>query len=159
METTDTDFKEKDKIVNPILSDNIKNEENNNNPLENSEKLASKPYTNNLYSDEQNSDELNSSKSELSSSEAIQPTGNINEAPQTTDGTSELAQNTDNTNSTSSEPSTIEIEEANTTNCLALTIQKDHKLVAIKNVIFHSIKITWKAVASAIVLTIIKLFS
>ena len=140
METTDTDFKEKEKIVNPILSDNIKNEENNNNPLENSEKLASELYTNNLYSDEQNSDEPNSSESDASSSETAQITD-------------------DSTNPIPNEPSTIEIEEANTTNCLALTIQKDHKLVAIKNVIFHSIKITWKAVASAIVLTIIKLFS
>lgn len=59
----------------------------------------------------------------------------------------------------SNESVNIEIESANTTNCLALTIQKDHKLVAVKNVVIKSIRITWKVIVSTITLGIIKLFS
>lgn len=53
----------------------------------------------------------------------------------------------------------IQAEDANTTNCLALTIQKEHKLVAVKNVFIRSIRMTWKVAISAITLAIIKLFS
>lgn len=60
---------------------------------------------------------------------------------------------------TSSEPINIEIEEANTTNCLALTIQKDHKIVAVKNVVLKSLRMSWKVIISTITLGIIKLFS
>ena len=60
---------------------------------------------------------------------------------------------------TPSETIEIKSEDANTTNCLALTIQEDHKLVAIKNVFIRSIRMSWKVVVSAITLAIIKLFS
>lgn len=60
---------------------------------------------------------------------------------------------------TPSESTQIKTEDANTTNCLALTIQKDHKLVAMKNVFFRSIRMSWKVVVSAITLALIKLFS
>ena len=53
----------------------------------------------------------------------------------------------------------IKTEDANTTNCLALTIQEDHKLIAIKNVFLRSIRMSWKVVVSAITLALIKLFS
>ena len=36
----------------------------------------------------------------------------------------------------------IQTEDANTTNCLALTIQKEHKIVAIKNVFLRSIRMS-----------------
>ena len=58
-----------------------------------------------------------------------------------------------------SESVEIKTEDANTTNCLALTIQEDHKLVAFKNVVFRSIRMSWKVVVSAITLALLKLFS
>ena len=58
----------------------------------------------------------------------------------------------------SEETEVIKPEEANTSNCLALTIQKEHKLVAVKNVFLHSLKVSWKVVVSAITLHILKLF-
>ena len=60
---------------------------------------------------------------------------------------------------TPSESVDIKNEDANTTNCLALTIQEDHKLTAIKNVFFRSIRMSWKVVVSTITLALIKLFS
>ena len=53
----------------------------------------------------------------------------------------------------------IKTEDANTTNCLALTIQEDHKLIAIKNVFLRSIRMSWKVVVSTITLALIRLFS
>ena len=53
----------------------------------------------------------------------------------------------------------IQPENANTTNCLALTIQKEHKLVAVKNVFLRSVRMSWKVVVSTITLALIKLFS
>ena len=58
-----------------------------------------------------------------------------------------------------SESVDIKTEDANTTKCLALTIQEDHKLVAMKNVFFRSIRMSWKVVVSTITLALIKLFS
>lgn len=52
----------------------------------------------------------------------------------------------------------IELEDANKTNCLALTIKEEHKLVAVKNVFLHSLKVTWKVVVSTIALHILKIF-
>ena len=49
-------------------------------------------------------------------------------------------------------------ENINKTNCLALTIKEEHKLVAVKNVFLHSLKVTWKVIASAIALHILKIF-
>ena len=60
---------------------------------------------------------------------------------------------------TPSESVEIKTEDANTTNCLALTIQEDHKLIAIKNVFLRSIRMSWKVVVSAVTLALIKLFS
>lgn len=62
-------------------------------------------------------------------------------------------------NEPSSESVDIKTEDANTTNCLALTIQEDHKLVAFKNVFLRSIRMSWKVVVSTITLALIKLFS
>ena len=58
-----------------------------------------------------------------------------------------------------SESVEIKTEDANTTNCLALTIQEDHKLVAFKNVFLRSIRMSWKVVVSTITLALLKLFS
>ena len=52
----------------------------------------------------------------------------------------------------------IEDQTASTTNCLALTIREEHKLVAVKNVFLHSLKVTWKVIASTIALHILKIF-
>ena len=52
----------------------------------------------------------------------------------------------------------IDVEDSNTSNCLALTIKKEYKLVAIKNVFIHSLKVTWKVIVSTITLHILKLF-
>ena len=60
---------------------------------------------------------------------------------------------------TSSESVNLNIENSNTTNCLALTIQKDHKLVAVKNVFLRTIRMSWKVIVTTITLTLIKLFS
>ena len=62
-------------------------------------------------------------------------------------------------NETPSESIEIKTEDANTTNCLALTIQADHRLVAFKNVLSRSIRMSWKVVVSTITLALIKLFS
>ena len=60
---------------------------------------------------------------------------------------------------TPSESIEIKTEDANTTNCLALTIQEDHKIVAFKNVFFRTIRMSWKVAVSTITLALIKLFS
>ena len=52
----------------------------------------------------------------------------------------------------------VDTESASTTNCLALTIKEEHKLVAINNVCLHSLKVTWKVIASTIALHILKIF-
>lgn len=52
-----------------------------------------------------------------------------------------------------------EISNTSTTNCLALTIQEEHKLQALKNVFSTSMRISWKVAISTIVLSILKLFS
>lgn len=119
-----TDFKEKEKFVNSILSSTLENE----NDIQ----------TNDL--------ESNIEQTEL-------PKQDIN--PDNAENENTL----ENPEESSSEPNTIEIEDANTTNCLALTIQKDHKLVAVKNVFLHTIRMTWKVIASTVALTILKLLS
>lgn len=53
----------------------------------------------------------------------------------------------------------INKDDINTTNCLALTIQKDHKLVAVKNVFFGTIRMSLKVIFSSISLTILKFFT
>lgn len=63
-----------------------------------------------------------------------------------------------NSLSTDNESEKIDTETASTTNCLALTIKEEHKLVAVKNVCLHSLKVTWKVIASTIALHILKIF-
>ena len=50
------------------------------------------------------------------------------------------------------------INENNTSNCLALTIKKDYKLTSKTNVILRSLKMTFKVFVSYVTLNIIKLF-
>lgn len=63
-----------------------------------------------------------------------------------------------NSLSTDNDSEKIDVENASTTNCLALTIKEEHKLVAVKNVCLHSLKVTWKVIASTIALHILKIF-
>lgn len=53
---------------------------------------------------------------------------------------------------------TVDIKDANTSNCLALTIVEEHKLVAVKNVFFHSLRLTLKVLVSSIALQFMKFF-
>ena len=46
-----------------------------------------------------------------------------------------------------------------TTNCLALTIQEEHKLQALKNVFSTSVRMSWKVAITSIALAILRLFS
>ena len=58
-----------------------------------------------------------------------------------------------------SEQVNLNLEDSNTTNCLALTIQKDHKMVAVKNVFLRTLRMSWKVVVTTVTLALIKLFS
>ena len=49
-------------------------------------------------------------------------------------------------------------ENSYSSNCLALTIVPDYKMLSVKNVITQSVRITYKILFSTIVLNIIKLF-
>lgn len=125
-----TDFVKKENTKDSLLSDNIQNDSFEAlNNLENSQK----------------SEAIETSDSEKNNAVLVENQENENSP--------------ENSENSSSEPHTIEIEDANTTNCLALTIQNDHKLVAIKNVFFRSIRMTWKVIVSTITLSILKLFS
>ena len=125
-----TDFVKKENTKDSLLSDNIQNDSFETlNNLENSQK----------------SEAIETSDSEKNNAVLVENQQNENSP--------------ENLENSSSEPHTIEIEDANTTNCLALTIQNDHKLVAIKNVFFRSIRMTWKVIVSTITLSILKLFS
>ena len=53
---------------------------------------------------------------------------------------------------------TINLKDANTSNCLALTIKKEYKLGSIKNVFIHSLKVTWKVIVSTVTLHFLKIF-
>ena len=72
--------------------------------------------------------------------------------------TIEIIENENNLEQNSKEIIKLDEQTANTTNCLALTIQKDHKLVAIKNIAFRSIRMSWKVIISSITLGILRLF-
>lgn len=125
-----TDFVKKENTADSIHSDNIENNHF---------------YTLNNFENSQKYEEIETSDFEQNSNILVENQENENPL--------------ENLENSSSEPHTIEIEDANTTNCLALTIQKDHKLVAIKNVFFKSIRMTWKIIVSTITLSILKLFS
>ena len=62
-------------------------------------------------------------------------------------------------NETTNESININTDDANTTNCLALTIQEDHKLVAVKNVFLRTIRMSWKVIVTTVTLTILKFLS
>ena len=49
-----------------------------------------------------------------------------------------------------------ELNDISTTNCLALTIKEDYKLVAVKNVFLRSLKVSWKVIVSAVTLNFLK---
>ncbi len=73
--------------------------------------------------------------------------------------TEEIENSPETSNEAPSESIDIKTEDANTTNCLALTIQQDHKIVALKNVFLRSIRMSWKVAVSTITLALLKLFS
>lgn len=51
------------------------------------------------------------------------------------------------------------LNKIDVTNCLALTIQKDHKLIAIKNVALRSFRMSFKVMISSLALGLFRLFS
>lgn len=81
---------------------------------------------------------------------------NVEKQPIEETNSDELSSLESSQNSQPAEP--IDIASANTSNCLALTIRKEHKLVAVKNVFLHTIKVTWKVVVSTITLHVLNLF-
>ena len=81
---------------------------------------------------------------------------NVEKQPIEETNSDELSSLESSQNSQPAEP--IDIDSANTSNCLALTIRKEHKLVAVKNVFLHTIKVTWKVVVSTITLHVLNLF-
>ena len=94
--------------------------------------------------------------------ETLEKTDNIEDIEKKEDNVqneAEIEKTLEELENTSSESLNLNIENANTTNCLALTIQKDHKLVAVKNVFIRTIRMSWKVVVTTITLTLIKLFS
>ena len=72
--------------------------------------------------------------------------------------TIEEIDNVEKTVSIKTETNEKNISDFPTTNCLALTIREEHKLVAVKNVFLHSLKVTWKVIVSTIALHILNLF-
>lgn len=58
-----------------------------------------------------------------------------------------------NTQNIIKEPS----EEANITNCLAMTVKKDYNLVVFSNAIKKGARITWKVILSAFVINVLNL--
>ena len=81
---------------------------------------------------------------------------NVEKQPIEETNSDELSSLESSQNSQPAEP--IDIDSANTSNWLALTIRKEHKLVAVKNVFLHTIKVTWKVVVSTITLHVLNLF-
>ncbi len=47
---------------------------------------------------------------------------------------------------------------ANASDCLALTIRKEHRLVVVKKAVTKTILISWKSILAAIALSIVNLF-
>ena len=91
--------------------------------------------------------------------ETLEKIEDIEEKEDNVQNEAEIEKTLEELENTSSESLNLNIENANTTNCLALTIQKDHKLVAVKNVFIRTIRMSWKVVVTTITLTLIKLFS
>ena len=91
-----------------------------------------------------------------SSTENINTEPELNSVDKTTDNIE--SSKDPSSEDSNSEAKTVEAEVFPTTNCLALTIKEEHKLVAVKNVFFHSLKVSWKVIASTIALHILKIF-
>ncbi len=93
------------------------------------------------------------SESIETSSESIQTSSEFPITP------SEFIETSNEFTENPSESIEIKTQDANTTNCLALTIQEDHKITALKNVFFRTIRMSWKVAVSTITLALLKLFS
>ena len=50
------------------------------------------------------------------------------------------------------------VENENSTNCIALTVRKDYNLSIFKNSIFTTLRVSWKIAISTFILNILKLF-
>ena len=117
------------------------------------------PVINQILSSNESSDTTDANTENISNDSS---TDNINTEPELntvekTDANTEkiIEPSSEHSNS---EAKTGEAEVFPTTNCLALTIKEEHKLVAVKNVFFHSLKVSWKVIASTIALHILKIF-
>lgn len=111
--------------------------------------LSSKEYSDTLDANTENI-------SNDSSTENINTEPELNSVDKTTDNIE--SSKDPSSQDSNSEAKTGEAEVFPTTNCLALTIKEEHKLVAVKNVFFHSLKVSWKVIASTIALHILKIF-
>ena len=114
---------------------------------------------NQILSSKESSDTLDANTENISndsSTEKINTETELNSVDKTADN----IESSKDSSSQDSNPETkkIETETFPTTNCLALTIKEEHKLVAVKNVFFHSLKVSWKVIASTIALHILKIF-
>ena len=117
------------------------------------------PVINQILSSKESSDTLDANTENISndsSTEKINTETELNSVDKTADN----IESSKDSSSQDSNPETkkIETETFPTTNCLALTIKEEHKLVAVKNVFFHSLKVSWKVIASTIALHILKIF-
>ena len=117
------------------------------------------PVINQILSSKESSDTLDANTENISNDST---TENINTETElnSVDKTADNIESSKDSSSQDSNPETkkIETETFPTTNCLALTIKEEHKLVAVKNVFFHSLKVSWKVIASTIALHILKIF-
>lgn len=50
------------------------------------------------------------------------------------------------------------MDNFNNSNCLALTIRKEHRLVVVKKAVKKTIVVSWKAIVAAITLSLVNLF-
>ena len=126
--------------------------------MDNNEK-TNNPVINQILSSNESSDTADANTENISNDSA---TENINTEPELntvekTDANTEKIIEPSSQDS-NFEAKTIEADVFPTTNCLALTIKEEHKLVAVKNVFFHSLKVSWKVIASTIALHIFKIF-
>ena len=64
-----------------------------------------------------------------------------------------------NEDSNTIENEQVSQENTSVTNCLALTIIEDHKLIAVKNVFLKTLRMSWKVAVTSITLALIRLFS
>ena len=117
------------------------------------------PVINQILSSKESLDTLDENTENISNdstTENINTETELNSVDKTADNIeSSKAPSSQDSNS---EAKTVEAEVFPTTNCLALTIKEEHKLVAVKNVFFHSLKVSWKVIASTIALHILKIF-